>query len=269
MKDRVLLITGGASGIGYEMGRLALEDGAKHLIIWDINEESSQKVVQEFKSAGYSASYSIVNIGNADEVKETAKKELESYGTVDFLINNAGVVTGKLFQNHSYHEIKTTFDVNILGMMYVTRAFLPNMIENGIGNIVNIASAAGLTPNPNMTVYASSKWAAVGWSESLRIELEQESTQIKVLTVMPSYINTGMFDGVKAPLLVPFLDPIDISKRILSASQKGKILLKAPFMVKLTPILRGILPARVFDFLAGRVFKVYESMSTFKGRKGK
>jgi short-subunit dehydrogenase len=142
------------------------------------------------------------------------------------------------------------------------------MIKREFGRIINIASAAGLSPNPGMTVYVASKWAAVGWSDSLRIELEQDHENIKVLTVMPSYINTGMFDGVKAPLLIPVLDPEKISAKILNAVEKEKIYLREPFMVKLSPFIRGILPARVYDFIAGNLLKVYSSMDTFRGRKG-
>jgi len=119
-----------------------------------------------------------------------------------------------------------------------------------------------------MTVYAASKWAAVGWSDSLRIELEQNHENIKVLTVMPSYIKTGMFDGVKAPLLIPLLDPEKISAKIMNSVEKEKILLREPFMIKLSPFVRGILPAKIYDFVAGKILKVYSSMNTFTGRKG-
>jgi short-subunit dehydrogenase len=117
-----------------------------------------------------------------------------------------------------------------------------------------------------MAVYASSKWAAVGWSESLKLELEQDGTEVKVLTVMPSYINTGMFDGVKAPNLIPLLDPDSITDKIMRAVEKDKARLREPFMVKLTPFFRGILPAPVYDFVAGKLFGVYKSMNTFIGR---
>jgi hypothetical protein len=85
---------------------------------------------------------------------------------------------------------------------------------------------------------------------------------------MPSYINTGMFDGVKAPLLIPLLDPHKISAKILDSVEKDKIYLREPFIIKLSPFIRGILPARIYDFVAGKLLKVYSSMDTFKGRKG-
>lgn len=265
---KTILITGAASGIGFIMGRMALEKGAKHLVMWDINSESLSDSADELASKGYSVSTNLVDVRNKEQVSEVSEEVIKEQGTIDILFNNAGIIVGKSFADHSYEDIENTLAVNSLGLMYVARAFLPAMIEKGFGRIINIASAAGLTPNPGMTVYAASKWAAVGWSDSLRIELEQNHENIKVLTVMPSYINTGMFDGVKAPLLIPLLDPEKISAKILNSVEKEKVILREPFMIKLSPFVRGILPARIYDFVAGKILKVYSSMNTFTGRKG-
>tara|TARA_R110001599_G_scaffold244895_1_gene445028 strand:- start:133789 stop:134616 length:828 start_codon:yes stop_codon:yes gene_type:complete len=265
---KTVLITGAASGIGFIMGRIALERGAKHLVMWDINSESLSASADELSSNGYSVSTNLVDVRNKEQVSKVSEEVIKEQGTIDILFNNAGIVVGKSFADHSYEDIENTLAVNSLGLMYVARAFLPAMIEKGFGRIINIASAAGLTPNPGMTVYAASKWAAVGWSDSLRIELEQNHENIKVLTVMPSYIKTGMFDGVKAPLLIPLLDPEKISAKIMNSVEKEKILLREPFMIKLSPFVRGILPAKIYDFVAGKILKVYSSMNTFTGRKG-
>tara|TARA_R110002126_G_scaffold13356_2_gene58088 strand:+ start:8309 stop:9133 length:825 start_codon:yes stop_codon:yes gene_type:complete len=268
-KNKIVLITGAASGIGLLMGKMSLKRGAKHLVMWDINPDALAKTSRELKEKGFSVSTNIVDIRDKNQVSETAGQVINEFGNIDILINNAGIVVGKSFAEHSYEDIENTLAVNALGMMYVARAFLPSMIKNDFGRIANIASAAGLSPNPGMTVYAASKWAAVGWSDSLRIELEQNHKNIKVLTVMPSYINTGMFDGVKAPLLIPLLDPEKISAKILDSIEKDKFYLREPFIIKFSPFIRGILPARIYDFVAGKILKVYSSMETFKGREGK
>jgi short-subunit dehydrogenase len=268
-KNKIVLITGGASGIGLLMGQKALDRGAEKLIIWDVNEEALLNAASILTKQGYSVSTYVVDVSDHQHVLKTAEKVLEEHGRVDILFNNAGIIAGKNFEEHSMESIKKTMDVNSLGMMYVARALLPSMKQQGGGYIINIASAAGLTPNPGMTVYAASKWAAVGWSESLNLELEKTGTSVKVLTVMPSYINTGMFAGVTAPLLMPLLDPDDITTKILDAVERGKVRLREPFMVKLTPLIRGILPAKVYDFVAGKIFGVYGSMDSFIGRKKK
>lgn len=265
-ENKIVLITGGASGIGFLMGKKALRRGAEKLIIWDVNSEGLDKVSAELGSKGYSVSTELIDVSDHEGVLKAAEKTLEEHGRVDILFNNAGVVAGKQFSEHSMESIKKTMDVNSLGLMYMARAFLPAMIENNFGHIINIASAAGLTPNPGMTVYAGSKWAAVGWSESLNLEMEKNGHPIKVLTVMPSYINTGMFDGVKTPFLTPLLDPDRITDKILNAVERDKDRLREPFMVKLTPFIKGILPAKAYNFVAGKIFGVYQSMDTFKGR---
>lgn len=268
-KNKTVLITGAASGIGLLMGTMALQKGAKKLLMWDIDEQALQKTSAELKDRGFDVYTNKVNVSDNELVESTAQQEILNHGNVDILINNAGIVVGKSFADHSYQDISKTMNINSLGLMYVARAFLPTMIKNKQGHIVNIASAVGLSPNPGMTVYAASKWAAVGWSESLRIELEKLKTDVKVLTVMPSYINTGMFDGVKPPLLIPLLNPDKICKKIIRAVEKNKIHLREPFVIKFSPFIRGVLPARIYDFVAGKILKVYSSMDSFKGRGAK
>ncbi len=266
-QNKKVLVTGAASGIGFLMSKMALERGASHLAMWDINEESLKNASLKLIEMGFSVSTDVVDVMDKMSVAKAASQVLEQQEGIDILINNAGIIVGGSFDEHSYNDIENTIGVNSLGLMFVARAFLPAMIDQKFGRIVNIASAAGLSPNPGMTVYAGSKWAAVGWSDSLRLELERNHPYVKVLTVMPSYIKTGMFDGVKAPFLIPLLDPEKISSKILNAVEKEKFYLKEPFMIKLSTFVRGILPGRIYDFVAGKIFKVYSSMDTFKGRK--
>lgn len=264
--DKCVLVTGGANGIGFLLGKKALKRGAKHLVIWDIDEDQLFKAASELGKNGHAVSTYVVDVSNSDQVQKATNEVLDETGPIDFLFNNAGIVVGKKFHDHKTEDITRTIGINALGLMFLAHAFLPSMMARNSGHIINITSAVGLTPNPGMTVYAASKWAAVGWAESLRLELKDSHPGINFLNVMPSYINTGMFNGVKAPLLMPLLDPDKITDKIIRAIEKGKIHLKAPFMVKTTLLFRGLLPTSVYDFIAGKVFRVYESMNTFKGR---
>ena len=205
-----------------------------------------------------------VDVSDIADIESAAYTVLEDIGYVDILFNNAGIVVGSPFAEHSHEDIKKTVDINVSGVMHVALEFLPSMLQRRSGHIVNIASASSFLPNPKMSVYAASKWAVLGWSESLRLEMERDNTGVNVTTVTPSYINTGMFDGVKAPLLTPLLEPSEITKEVIQAIKSDKILLRAPFMVNLTPVLRGVLPTRLFDFIADK-FGVYNSMDTFHG----
>ncbi len=265
-QDKNVLITGGAGDIGRLMGRMALEAGAGRLIVWDVDERSMQQFIDMMEDKNHRLSCYRVDLSEPEEIYEAASLVLQEIGTIDILINNAGVVTGKLFHEHKQEEIELSMAVNATGAMHTTRAFIPSMMEQGSGHIVNIASASGLLANPRMSVYAASKWALSGWSESLRLEMQQDGHDIKVTTVQPGYIKTGMFAGVKAPLLTPLLEPEYIAGKIIKAIQNNRFMLREPFMVKLTPFLKGILPAKLFDFIAGKIFGVYRSMETFTGR---
>jgi all-trans-retinol dehydrogenase (NAD+) len=267
IKEKTILITGGASGIGRLLGRKLLNEGAKRLIIWDVDETKLSDTTHEFKSDGFDVHSYVVDISSANNVIETAVKVREDVGNIDILINNAGVVVGKEFVKHTHNDIDTTINVNTLAMMHTTLEFLPDMIRRGDGHIVNIASAASYVSNPKMSVYAGSKWAVYGWSESLRLELEALGNNLHVTTVTPYYINTGMFDGVKSRFLLPILDPDNVVDSIIKAIKKNKLLVRKPFMIKITPLAKGILPTRVFDLFVGKILGVYKSMDDFIGHK--
>lgn len=269
IKNKTVLITGGAAGIGKRMGEICLHDeGARRLIIWDINEEALYQAAEELSAGGYEVLTYVVDVSDAAAIASTAQEVLDKVGTVDILFNNAGIVVGKNFEEHSHAEIEKTIQINVLALMHLTRGLLPAMMEQGSGHVINIASAAGMVANPKMSVYAGSKWAVIGWSDSLRLEMEALKKDVHVTTVMPSYINTGMFDGVKAPLLTPFLEPDEISKQIIKAVKNNETELKAPYIVNFIPLLKGVLPKSMFDSVAD-VLGVYNSMEDFKGHGSK
>jgi len=269
IKGKTVLITGGASGIGKLMGERVLKEGAKQLVIWDIDESNLNKTSEEFKSQNFNVFPYLIDISKTESVIETARKVKEAAGTVDILINNAGVVVGKNFVEHTHRDIDFTMSINTDAMMHITLEFLPDMIKKGSGHIVDISSAAGYVGNPKMSVYAASKWAALGWSESLRIELEKTGKDLHVTTVTPYYINTGMFEGVKTNFLLPMLHPENITDAIIKAIKKNKLFVRKPFLIKLTPFVKGILPTRAFYWFGGKFLGVYSTMSTFVGKDGK
>ena len=120
--------------------------------------------------------------------------------------------------------------------------------------------------NPKMSVYAASKWAATGWSDSVRIELEQMKSNVHVTTVTPYYINTGMFDGVKSRI-IPILKPEYVCKRIIRAIEKNTRFRGIPFGFHFIRFWQAFLPTRIFDFFFGKVVGLYDAMDEFTGRK--
>ena len=188
-------------------------------------------------------------------------------GDVDILINCAGIVTSnKTFDQQTAEEIVKTMNINTIAPMFVTRAFLPGMISRKRGHICNIASAGGLLSNPKMSVYAASKWGAIGWSDSIRIELQSMKCGVNVTTIAPYYINTGMFNGVKSRI-IPILKPEYVSKRIIRAIEKNRIFRGIPFGFHFIRFWQAILPVKIFDWFFGEVFGIYHAMDDFTGRK--
>ena len=265
IKGSNVLITGGASGIGKIMGRMALEKGARNLIIWDINIAAIEAVKLEFKELGNVYGYR-VDVSSNDTVVNTYKRVLEDCGEVDILINCAGIVTSnKTFDKMSADEITRTININTIAPMFVAHAMLPGMLRRNRGHICTITSAGGMLSNPKMSVYAASKWGATGWSDSVRIELQEMKSKVRITTVAPYYINTGMFDGVKSPI-IPILKPEYVSRKVLRAIEKNKNFAGIPFGFHFIRFWQAFLPTRVFDFFFGKVFGIYHAMDQFTGR---
>ncbi|MEI6454824.1 MAG: SDR family oxidoreductase [bacterium] len=262
-----VLVTGGASGIGRLMGDICLQEGAGQLVIWDKNKEKLDETTRELRGLNFIVYPYIVDVSDLHQVIATAKKVAEEVGAVDILINNAGIVRGKEFTEHTHEDIDLTMLINTNAVMHVTLEFLPAMIARKSGHIVNISSAAGLLANPRMSVYCASKWAVIGWSESLRLELEQARTGVRITTVNPSYIDTGMFQGVRTNPLLPILIPRKLAARVVRAIKHNLLVVRTPFLVRALPFTKGILPIRLFDLLIGKGLGVYNSMAGFKGHK--
>lgn len=261
-----VLITGGASGIGKIMGRIALEKGAANLIIWDMNQKGLDESKTELSLLGKVHTYK-VNVSDADEIASAYEKVKEDVGYVDILVNNAGVVRGNsTFDMQKVSDVHLTMDVNATAPMLVALAMLPDMLQRNSGHICNIASAAGMLGVPKLSVYCASKWAVVGWTESLRIELKQKRSRVKVTCIAPYFINTGMFDGVDSKVF-SILEPEATAKKIIGAICRDKDFKGIPFAYHFIRFWQGVLPNSLFDFIFGRIFGVYSVMDHFTGRK--
>lgn len=275
IKGTNVLITGGASGIGRIMGRICLEKGASNLIVWDINQANIDKTEAELSdvkpaeagvSKGQIHSY-IVNVSDPQAIKSAYEKVKSEVGDVDILVNCAGIVRGNnTFDKQTVQDIDLTMDINANAPMYVALAVLPDMLRRDRGHICNIASAAGMLGVPKLSVYCASKWAVIGWTESMRVELKQARSHVRVTSVAPYFINTGMFDGVNSKVF-PILDPEKTAAKIIRAIEVGKSFRGIPFAYHFIRIWQGLLPNFLFDFIFGKVFGVYSVMDHFTGRR--
>ena len=260
-----VLITGAAGGIGRLLALGAAARGAR-LTLLDQDELGLKRLREVLAAKGVDAASFAVDLADRPGLQAVAARTLGERGRVDILINNAGVVTGKTLLECSDAAIERTFKVNTLALFWTVRAFLPGMLANGRGHVVTIASAAGLGGTSRLTDYCASKFAAVGFDESLRLELQRLGQPVRTTVVCPWFINTGMFQGVKTRCswLLPILGPDYVAGRILSAISGNRQRLILPRFLMVVPLLR-FLPVPAFDALLCW-FGVNRSMDEFQGR---
>ncbi len=267
---RTVLITGAAMGMGRLFAERAVAERARAVVLIDINGEALAETAEQLSGGVTEVIAEALDVRRLPAIRAAARRVHKAVGAVDVLINNAGVVRGNhyFWETDPVADAKFTIDINTLAPMYVARTFLPAMIESGRDcRLVNIASAAGLTANPRMAVYAASKWAVVGWSDSLRLELEQAGhEQVKVTTVCPYYVKTGMFEGARSAPLLPLLEPDDVVEETWAAMLHGQPLLVMPKTVLLSETVKGVLPIGIRDFVADKVLGIYHTMEDFTGR---
>ena len=264
--DANVVITGGASGIGRLMGRMALEKGARKLIIWDINAQNIELVKSELAAKGSVCGYR-VDVSDRASIQEAYSATISECGPVDILIQCAGIVTSNAtFDKLTTADIERTMMINAVAPMNVAHVMLPDMIARNKGHICNIASAAGMLSMPKMSVYSASKWSVIGWSDSVRIELGKMKSSVRFTTVAPYFINTGMFDGVSSKIF-PILDPENTARKIICAIERNKDFRGIPFGFHFIRFWQAVLPVALFDFVFGTIFGIYHTMDHFTGRK--
>ncbi len=262
------LVTGAASGIGKLLAMRLADEGAR-LVLWDIDSEGLDVAKAELTDGGHEVDVYTCDLTSREDIATAAAQTLAESGPVDILVNNAGIVSGKNLLDISDAEIERTFDVNTMALFWTVRAFLPSMLERDRGHLVTVASAAGLAGTARLTDYCSSKFAAVGFDESVRLELRQQGSNVVTTLVCPFYIDTGMFDGVKTRFswLLPILRPEDVVRRTVNAIRKDRRRLVMPWFVYTSWPIR-LLPVAWFDVLMD-FFGISRSMDDFRGGSSK
>ncbi|WP_280508146.1 SDR family NAD(P)-dependent oxidoreductase [Nocardia flavorosea] len=265
-----VLITGAAMGLGKLFAEQAVREGAAAVVLWDVDETALRATAAELTAASGAIHTRTVDISDREAVAAAAESVRVDVGDIDVLVNNAGIVRGNSYfwETKDRDDIERTMAINALAPMYVTLEFLPAMVAGTAeARVLTIASSAGLVHNPRMSVYAASKWAALGWSDSVRIELGQAGhDHVKVTTFCPTYINTGMFEGATGFWFTPILDQHKVVATAWAEMKKGTPVVIMPWTSRLNKVLSGVLPLKLRDLFLNTV-GVYHSMDEFKGRK--
>jgi len=188
MKDKVVIITGGSSGIGKA---LAAEFGARgsKVMITGRNGYNLEKTVKELEDRGITISGFRGDVSIEDDNKRMAEEAIGRYGTIDILVNNAGISMRALFEEADVDVIQRVMSTNFFGVVYATKYCLPEIIRNK-GSVIGISSIAGFQGLPGRTGYSASKFALNGFLEALRLELQAKGTH--VLTACPGFTSTNI-----------------------------------------------------------------------------
>ena len=194
LKNKNALITGAGKGIGKAIA-LALAKEGVNVILVARTQEEIDSVAAKVRSLRVKALAITADVADINSVNAAVEKALDEFGTIDILINNAGIAAFGKFLELEPTDWERIIQVNLMGTYYVTRAVLPNMIERQTGDIINISSTAGLSGNALTSAYSASKFAVLGLTESLMQEVRKHNIRVTALT--PSTVATDMAKELK------------------------------------------------------------------------
>ncbi|XP_063849229.1 17-beta-hydroxysteroid dehydrogenase 13-like [Scylla paramamosain] len=265
IKGNVVLVTGGGSGIGRLMCLKLAARGAV-VVTWDVSEAGNEETVRQVQAAGGQCHGYVVDLCDRQAVYAAATRLKQEVGHVDILVNNAGVVTGKNIMESPDDSIQRTFDVNAICHFWTTKAFLGHMLAQNKGHIVTIASMAGKMACSGLVDYCASKYAAVGFHETLQAELKANGKDgVKTTCVCPVVISTGMFQGAESKYF-PTLVPDFVAGEVVDAILMNTSTLYLPNYMWLMPLQIMMFPQKSMDML-GEILEMKELMKNFVGRR--
>ncbi|NHC41792.1 SDR family oxidoreductase [Bacillus sp. MM2020_1] len=212
LKDKVAIVTGGGRGIGRETCILLAKHGAKVAVFSNNESESKETASYISEVVGGEAIALNGDVRLEEDINQAVQTTEQSLGSIDILINNAGVMLLKPFHEMTVEEWDFVQDINIRGVYLCSRAVVPQMIEKGHGVIINLSSIWGTKGGPDRSAYIASKYACLGFSKALGEELKPY--KIRVNAVCPGPVNTKMMDDFDVNK-DNWLHPLDLANVIV------------------------------------------------------
>jgi short-subunit dehydrogenase len=262
LHNKVVVITGAASGIGQALARSMAARGAV-LALVDVDAPGLQSICAELSESGSAVSSHIVDVSDRASMEQLPQDVVNVHGTVDVLVNNAGVSVGAMFDDHSIDDAEWLLDINLKGVIYGCKFFLPYLKQAPEAHIVNVSSMFGFFSMPGQAMYSASKAGVRGFSEALWTELSK--TSVHVTTVHPGTIRSNVIRSSRmldaqgqlkaAELQEKFGMPTDkAAQKIVRAIEKNKLRVVIGADAHIGELLKRILPVS-FQRLLGLFFR--------------
>ncbi len=198
LKDKVVLITGGSRGIGAATALLAAKEGAKIVVNYNRSKKEAENIVQSIKTSGGNAVAIGADVSQREDLKKLVNQSIKTYGRIDVLINNAGVLEWGYFIKLTPEQIDRHLDINFRGVMHLTHSVLSHMQKRKDGVIVNIASGLGKHGMAQAALYSATKSAILRFTQSVASELIAHN--IRIYAVCPGQTQTEMGDWAGTPV---------------------------------------------------------------------
>ena len=253
--NKVIVITGASSGIGKQTAIEFAKLGA-NLALIGRKKDKLEQTAQELKKFSCSTLVCQCDVSKKNDVDTMTKMVLEKFDSIDILVNNAGFAIYGTVSDLSIDEIESQMQTNYLGMVYCIKKFLPSMLHQKSGHIVNVASVAASFGLPGIASYCASKFAMLGFSEGLKHELKNSGVDITV--VSPIMVRTNFFDHPsfeKMPKYSPTsLDPKTVAKSVLKAASSRRLEIIVPSVVRSAVWMKHTFPF-IINPIMGKSFK--------------
>ena len=190
-QNKVAAITGAASGIGRALA-LELAKQQCDLALSDVNEAGLQETAEKARALGVKVTTAVINVADREQMHGWADQVVKDHGKVNLIFNNAGVALGNTVEDAKYEDYEWIMGINLWGVIYGTKAFLPYIKQTGDGHIINVSSIFGLFAQPTQSGYNMTKFAVRGFTESLRQELDLQNCGVSATCVHPGGIKTNI-----------------------------------------------------------------------------
>jgi len=226
MKDlngKKVLLTGGSRGIGPIIAESLANRGAD-IILTARSDNALREVVTRLNKSGFNVLALPADLRDPTQREQLVTDVMNIFGTIDILINNAGLETEGAYTELSWSDIRENIEVNLVAPMALTKLILPVMLNKKTGHIINISSIAAKSGAPYAAVYSGTKAGLAEWTRALRLELT--GTGVHFSTIFPGYVReVGMFArfGVKSPWIIGSCSPVQVAKAVINAIEKGKV----------------------------------------------